>query len=323
MTPTGIPRLRWRIGGLLGAGVLINYFDRISLSVAGPQLQQTLGLSSTDLGLLFSAFFWTYAMSQIPAGLILDRWGVTRVGRWSACLWGVASAITAVSSGFVGLFAARTLLGIAEAPSFPANSKATGYWFPRAERASSTALFDAAAKFSNVVGVPLVALAVVYLGWRWGFALVAALSFAYFTAFYLVYRDPSGHPQLSAEEREYIRAGGAAPEGQISTSPTGMLGHLLGSRKVWGLSIGFAALGVRPNPNSVGARQKFSSEAMTGACERGVNGYTLKHAAQLVFPHPARSRSPLFCALTKAVVEQAFSMRQTPPGRILGYQRIA
>ena len=240
---TGIPKLRWRIGSLLGAGVLINYFDRISLSVAGPQLQQTLGLSSTELGWLFSGFFWTYAMSQIPAGLILDRWGVTRVGRWSAFLWGVASAITAVSSGFVGIFAARALLGIAEAPSFPANSKATGYWFPRQERASSTALFDAAAKFSNVIGVPLVALAVVHFGWRWGFGLVATFSFIYFAAFYITYRDPSAHPGLSTREREYIAAGGGSPEGQISTSPAGMLGHLLRSRKVWGLSIGFAAYG--------------------------------------------------------------------------------
>lgn len=238
-----IPRLRWRIGGLLGVGVLINYFDRISLSVAGPQLQKELGLSVTDLGLLFSAFFWTYALSQIPVGLILDRWGVTRVGRWSAFLWGVASVATALASGLGGIFAARTLLGIAEAPSFPASSKATGYWFPRKERATSTAIFDAAAKFSNVVGVPLVAYAVVSFGWRWGFGLVALLSFGYFAAFYLIYRDPSVHPQLSEKEREYIAAGGGTPEGQISASPAGMLGHLLSNRKVWGLTFGFAAYG--------------------------------------------------------------------------------
>jgi sugar phosphate permease len=79
---------RWRIGGLLGIGVLVNYFDRISLSVAAPQLQQEFHLSSSDLGLLFSAFFWTYALLQIPTGLILDRFGVTRVGRWGALLWG-------------------------------------------------------------------------------------------------------------------------------------------------------------------------------------------------------------------------------------------
>ncbi|HXD08023.1 MAG TPA: MFS transporter, partial [Burkholderiaceae bacterium] len=185
-----VPRLRWRIGGLIGVGVLINYFDRISLSVAGPQLQEAFGLTPQDLGVLFSAFFWSYALLQIPAGMVLDRYGVTRVGRWGAFLWGIASTITALAGGFGGIFVARMLLGIAEAPSFPANSKATGYWFPRTERAMSTALFDAAAKFSNVIGVPLIALAVVHLGWRWGFGLVAAMSFAYFVAFYVVYRDP-------------------------------------------------------------------------------------------------------------------------------------
>ena len=238
-----IPRLRWRIGGLIGAGVLINYFDRISISVAGPQLQQAFSLTPAELGLLFSAFFWSYALLQIPAGLVLDRFGVTRVGRWGALLWGIASTLTACASGFAGIFLARILLGIAEAPSFPANSKATGYWFPRKERALSTALFDAAAKFSNVIGVPLVALAVVYLGWRWGFGIVAALSFVYFIAFYVIYRDPSKHHKLTAEEHHYITSNGATPEGQTSANPAGMLAYLLKSRKVWGLSIGFAAYG--------------------------------------------------------------------------------
>ncbi|MCC7463894.1 MAG: MFS transporter [Gammaproteobacteria bacterium] len=238
-----VARFRWRIGALIGAGVLINYFDRISLSVAGPQLQDAFQLSPEQMGLLFSAFFWSYALLQIPAGVILDRFGVTRIGRWGAFLWGVASTVTALASGFAGIFIARLILGIAEAPSFPANAKATGYWFPRTERALSTALFDAAAKFSNVVGVPLVALAVVTWGWRWGFALVAVLSFAYCIAFWWLYRDPSRHPRLTREEYRYITANGAAPEGRIAASTTGMLGYLLRSRKVWGLSIGFAAYG--------------------------------------------------------------------------------
>jgi MFS family permease len=238
-----IPRFRWHIGSLIGVGVLINYFDRISLSVAGPQLQQSFGLTPSDLGLLFSAFFWSYALLQIPAGLLLDRFGVARVGRWGAFLWGVASTITACAGGFAGIFVARLLLGIAEAPSFPANSKATGYWFPRNERAMSTALFDAAAKFSNVIGVPLVALAVAHLGWRWGFGIVAVLSFAYFIAFWWIYRDPSQHPRLTREEHEHIVANGATPEGPLSAHPSGMLVYLLRSRKIWGLSIGFAAYG--------------------------------------------------------------------------------
>jgi MFS family permease len=239
----GVPRLRWRIAGLMGAGVLINYFDRISISVAGPQLESSFHLTPVDLGVLFSAFFWSYALLQIPIGVVVDRFGVTRVGRWSAFLWTAASALTAFAGGFAGIFAARLLLGIAEAPSFPASSKATGYWFPRNERALSTSIYDVGAKFSNVIGVPLVALAVVRLGWRWGFGVVAALSFVYFLAFCWMYRDPSQHPGLTREEREYIAAGGAAPEGQSSAAPAGMLAYLLSTRKVWGLVIGFGAYG--------------------------------------------------------------------------------
>lgn len=238
-----IPKRRWTIGVMLGIGILINYFDRINISVAGPQLTEAFKLSPAELGVLFSAFFWPYALLQVPAGMLLDRYGVTRIGRWGAFLWGLASAITAAASGFGGVFVARAMLGVAEAPAFPVGSKATGYWFPRKERALATAIFDAAAKFSNVIGVPLVAFVVVKLGWRWGFGVTAILSFAYFLAFYFIYRDPSKDPKLSQAEREYIVQGGATPEGHTQTGMVNMLGYLLTKAKVWGLTIGFAAYG--------------------------------------------------------------------------------
>ncbi|MBV8754127.1 MAG: MFS transporter [Hyphomicrobiales bacterium] len=239
----GIPRLRWGIGVLLGIGILINYFDRVSLSVAAPQVQSEFALTPVHLGWLLSGFFWSYALLQIPVGMILDRYGVTAVNRASTFLWSLTCAATAFASGFGTVFAARIGLGVAEAPGFPASSKATGYWFPRQERALATAIFDAAAKFSNVIGVPLVALVVVNFGWRWGFGVTAVLSFLYFVAFYIFYRDPSAHPKLAAEERDYIRAGGATPEGPSGSGEFAMLGYLLRNRKVWGLTIGFAAYG--------------------------------------------------------------------------------
>jgi sugar phosphate permease len=237
------PRRRWLIGGLLGVGVLVNYIDRINLSVAAPQLKAEFHLSAPELGLLFSAFFWSYALLQIPAGLILDRFGVTRVGRWGALLWALASGVVALTSGFGGIFIARMLLGVAEAPGFPASSKATGYWFPRRERSLATSLFDAAAKFSNVIGVPMVAFVTVGFGWRWGFGMTAILSFLYFLAFYWLYRDPSADKSLSPEEYRYIKEGGATPEGESSAGAGSMLLYLLRQPKVWGLSLGFAAYG--------------------------------------------------------------------------------
>ena len=238
-----IPRRRWVIGGLLGVGVLINYLDRINLSVAAPQLKAEFHLSSGEIGLLFSAFFWSYALLQIPAGLILDRFGVTRVGRWGAFFWSIASGAVALCGGFGGIFVARMVLGVAEAPGFPASAKATGYWFPRQERSVATSLFDAAAKFSNVIGVPLVAFVTVGFGWRWGFGVTSLLSFVYFLVFLWLYRDPSACAKLSKSEHEYILAGGATPEGKPEASARHMLVHLLRQPKVWGLSLGFAAYG--------------------------------------------------------------------------------
>jgi MFS family permease len=238
-----VPARRWRIGLLLGSGVLVNYFDRLNLSVAAPQLQTAFHFGPERIGLILSAFFWSYALCQIPAGMLLDRFGPTRVGRWSALLWGVASALTALAGGLGGLIVARLLLGISEAPSFMVCSKATGYWFPRQERGLATALFDSGAKFSNVIGIPLVALVVVRAGWRWGFGATAALSFCYFAVYCLIYRDPSRDRRLSTVEHDYLVAGGAVREGRASTSALGMLGYLLRQRKVWGLTLGFGAYG--------------------------------------------------------------------------------
>ena len=238
-----IPHRRWWIGILLGSGVLVNYFDRTNLSVSAPLLQQDFGLDAAQLGWLFSAFFWSYAIAQIPTGLILDRFGVSPIGRIGAALWSIGTALTALAGGFGGLIAARALLGIAEGPAFPGNAKATGYWFPRNERALATSIFDAAAKFSNVIGAPLMAVTVTYFGWRGAFWATAVLSLLYFVAFYVFYRDPSADSHLSAREHEYIRAGGAAPEGVSASGSTAMLGYLLRNRKVWGLTIGFAAYG--------------------------------------------------------------------------------
>ncbi len=243
----GVPGRRWRIGGVLALGVLINYFDRVALPVAVPQLQHDFTLNAGQVGLLLSAFAWSYGGLQIPVGMVLDRYGVKSVGRLSAGLWGVASAITAFATGYWSLFVGRLLLGIAEAPSFPASSKATGYWFPRRERGFATAIFDASQKFGNVVGVPLVAYAIFTFGWRAGFVVTAVFSFAYFIIFWMFYRDPSEDAGLSDAERKYIQEGGASKEGVETSKAGAMLGYVLRSRKVWGLTIGFGAYGYSMN----------------------------------------------------------------------------
>src|ERR1700739_5183310 len=207
-----IPRRRWGIALLLGFGVLVNYFDRVNLSVSRDALQDAFGISAVMFGYLSSAYNWTYALLQLPSGLLLDRFGVRRVGIISTIIWSIASFAASVSTGIGTLFASRFLLGIGEAPTFPGYAKATGYWFPQDERSLATAIFDAGAKFSSAIGIPILGLVLVHFGWRWNFAATGLISVLFLVLFYALYRNPSEDKLLTNAEREYIVRGGAQPE---------------------------------------------------------------------------------------------------------------
>jgi sugar phosphate permease len=232
---------RWRIAVLLGVGVIINFFDRVNLSVAITPLKSEFGLSTVAIGYLLSTYSWTYVLLQLPSGPVLDRFGVKPVIRLSAFLWSVASFATGVARGFAGIISARLLLGVAEAPTFPGNAKAIGVWFPRSERGLATAIFDSSAKFASAIGIPLVAVIVHYWGWRMSFVVTGVLSLGYFALFWHVYRDPADDPLLSLAEREHISAGGGHEEAAVDSSQAASLWFLLRRKKVWGLALGMAA----------------------------------------------------------------------------------
>jgi sugar phosphate permease len=236
-----VPGRRWRIAFLLAFGVLVNFFDRINLSVSRDALHASFGLSLITFGYLSSAFSWTYAVMQMPAGVLLDRLGVRRVGRISSLLWSVASFAAALSPGLSWFFGARLLLGVSESPTFPANAKALGYWFTREERGLATAITDAAAKFSTAIGVPLIGVLLLYFGWRWSFAATGLISFLYFALFYLVYRNPGEDTGLSAHERQFILEGGAQLEDVPGARSGVSLAYLLLQPKVYGLALGWGA----------------------------------------------------------------------------------
>jgi len=236
-----VPARRWGIAFLLGFGVLVNYFDRVNLSVSQAALQSAFGISTVTFGYLLSAYSWTYAAFQLPSGIILDRFGVKLVGRIGTLLWSVASFAAAISTGLAGFFGARLLLGVGEAPTFPANAKAIGYWFPAQERSLATAIFDSAAKFASALGVPAMGLVLLRFGWRWSFAATGLISLLYFVLFYCFYRNPSEDQSLSAAERDFILRGGAQPEDRGRAAKGAPLKYLLRQRKVWGLVLGFAS----------------------------------------------------------------------------------
>jgi MFS transporter, ACS family, D-galactonate transporter len=236
-----VPRRRWGIAMLLGLGVLVNYFDRVNLSVSRDALQDAFGISAVMFGYLSSAYNWSYALLQLPSGLLLDRFGVRRVGIVSTVIWSIASFAAAISGGIGALFASRLLLGIGEAPTFPAYAKATGYWFPRNERSLATAMFDSMAKFSSAIGIPVLGLVLLHFGWRWNFAATGLISVLFLALFYAFYRNPSEDKLLSPVERDYILRGGAQPEDRARAAKGAPLAYLLRQRQVWGLVLGFAS----------------------------------------------------------------------------------
>jgi ACS family D-galactonate transporter-like MFS transporter len=234
-----IPRRRWRIAFLLAVGVLVNYFDRVNLSVAHAALITTFAISNITFGYLSAAYNWTYALCQLPVGVVLDKFGVRRVGRISSFLWSVASFAAAITPNLGGFFAARLLLGIGEAPTFPSNAKAIGYWFPAKERSSATSIFDGSAKFASAIGVPLIGMLLLKVGWRWSFAATGLISFLYFLLFCYVYRDPVDDPGLTEQERDYILERDAAEP--ILPAETASFGYLIRQPKVIGMTLGFGA----------------------------------------------------------------------------------
>ncbi len=233
------PRRRRRIAWLLGLGVLINYFDRVNLSASHHALIVTFGISNVTFGILASAYNWTYALCQLPIGFALDWLGVQRVGRVSTFLWGLASCAAAAAPNVPSFFAARLVLGVGEAPTFPANAKAIGNWFPARERSFATSYFDAAAKLASAIGVPLIGILLLHVGWRLSFAATGLVSMLYFLLFFFVYREPEQDPHLSPEELALIREDESKAE-DASLHPVS-LWNLLRQRRVLGLAIGFGS----------------------------------------------------------------------------------
>jgi MFS family permease len=222
-------------------GVLVNYFDRVNLSVSHEALVTSFGITAVTFGYLSGAYNWTYAMCQLPIGVLLDKFGIRRVGLIGTFLWGVASFGAAITPNLGGFFAARLLLGVGEAPTFPANAKAIGYWFPSSERSFATAIFDSAAKFSSAIGVPIIGILLLKVGWRWSFAITGLISLIYFAFFWKIYRDPKDDPELTDAERRYIAGDAASEIVDDGRSGTASLGFLLRQRKVIAMVLGFGS----------------------------------------------------------------------------------
>ncbi|HSW50286.1 MAG TPA: MFS transporter, partial [Bryobacteraceae bacterium] len=174
-TPKVTPA-QWRVLTLMAISVWINYVDRANLSVAAPQLRSELSLNAADLGILLSAFFWTYAALQPAAGWLVDRFNVCWALAIGYFLWSGATAVTGAATSFQALLVFRLLLGAGESIAYPAYSKLLMNYFPRHRLALANAIIDAGAKLGPAAGTLIGGLLVARLGWRIFFIALGLIS---------------------------------------------------------------------------------------------------------------------------------------------------
>jgi MFS transporter, ACS family, D-galactonate transporter len=246
-----LTQVRFRVAAMLFVTVAINYLDRSNLSVASIELARDLRLDPVHLGIIFSAFGWTYALFQIPGGWLVDRVGARPMYAAVCGLWSLATLAQGFAHTFLILLGLRLLLGLFEAPAFPICNKLATSWFPENERAAAIGFYTAG-QYAGLAFLTFVLVrAQARLGWHYVFFITGAIGLAWSAFWYAFYRDPKHSGRLTAVERDHIQAGGGWVDGHpgsgrsFAVSP-GDLRHVLTKRKLWGIYIGQFALNAVP-----------------------------------------------------------------------------
>jgi MFS family permease len=211
---------------LLLAGVTLNYIDRGSLSVAAPAMGREFALNSTEMGLLLSAFFWTYSVFQIAAGWLVDRVGAKWVYGGAFLLWSLATALTGRAHSFAALLAMRLLLGLGESANYPACVSLLARNFPEQKRGFASGLVDAGSKIGPTLSTLGVGLLIDSYGWRFLFLVIGFGSLAWLVPW--IWAMPADPPAADAC--------GKQPKGPS-------LRRFFKLRAAWGTCLGMFALG--------------------------------------------------------------------------------
>ena len=235
-------KTRWLVLFLISLMYLICYMDRSNISVAQPEIAKAFGLSKTSMALVLSAFTWAYALGQVPAGWLGDRFGPKRVLSVIMSWWSIAAVATGAALGLTSLFAARFFLGLGEAGAFPVASRGMQLWFPRSERGRIQGTTHFFSRFAVAV-TPLVAGTIMLaFGWRAIFYIFGSLGLIWSLAFVLYYHNrPEEHSRVNRAELAQIR--GRTADGEIQplalTRQAAPWRRILSSPNMWFIALGY------------------------------------------------------------------------------------
>ncbi|WP_346829011.1 MFS transporter [Pseudomonas abietaniphila] len=231
---------RWFMLSLLLIATIINYVDRVNISIAAPFMAKDLGLDKVQMGLIFSAFAWTYAFALVPAGFIADRFGSRLTYGASLISWSAVTVCQGMAGGFASLFGLRLAIGAMEAPAFPANSRAVTVWFPARERGMASSIYVCGQYLGTALFTGLLLWLATTYDWRHVFYSTGIVGILFGIAWLYLYRDPLNCKKVSKQELEYIEAGGGLVKSSQDKNKFkwAQIAELLKYRQVWAICIG-------------------------------------------------------------------------------------
>lgn len=193
--------------------VVICYVDRANLSVASQHIQDEFGIDKGQMGLIFSAFAWTYTIFQVPGGRFLDRIG-SKVTYFIAIMgWSVATLLQGFANSFSVLFGLRAITGLFEAPAFPTNNRIVTSWFPEQERASAVGFYTSGQFVGLAFLTPLLIWIQEVLSWHWVFIITGGIGIIWATIWHFAYQSPRKSKGVNQAELDYISDGGGLIDG--------------------------------------------------------------------------------------------------------------
>jgi ACS family D-galactonate transporter-like MFS transporter len=231
---------RFAILALIAIATMINYLDRTLISVAAPMMSKDLMIGPAVMGVILSAFSWTYALAQIPGGALLDKFGTRLTYTVSLILWSLFTGLQGAAFNVASLLGFRLGMGAAEAPCFPANSRILVSWFPQRERARANSVYSIGMYFGIAFLSPLLFWVTNAFGWRHLFIGAGVIGVLFGIVWWVSYREPHESKWANQAELDEIAAGGGINLAQAAKTPFSWsdVGYLLRQRQIIGASIG-------------------------------------------------------------------------------------
>ncbi len=231
--------VRYRLVLMLTFGSMINFIDRVNISVAAPVIMPALGWDEAKFGVIFSAFLAGYTLFQFPGGLIADRWSPKKVVALSCLGFSVFTALTPLGGlAFLLMLAIRFCVGMFESVSFPAYASINSRWIPRREYSRAQTISLSGSYLGQTIAYPLTTWLVLTLSWQWTFYINALLGIVWMLAWIaFASDDPAKHPRISPSELEDIEENRA-----VRSTATGSPWAVLKSRQVFFLALSYLCL---------------------------------------------------------------------------------